>query len=83
MFLLFTIARVQLLHIERRKNGERREQINVCCANKSFLNFSTRNFHYIDCFPHSFFVPSVLFDFFFSSMLSSLNAPASLFKSGS
>lgn len=36
---------------------ERREQINVCCANKSFLNFSTRNFHYIDCFPHSFLHP--------------------------
>lgn len=32
----------------------RREQINVCCTNKSFLNFSTRNFHYIDCFSTSF-----------------------------
>jgi hypothetical protein len=39
-------------HAKSRQRDE--EQINVCCANKSFLNFSTRNFHYIDCFSALF-----------------------------
>lgn len=49
---------VLLLHIASER---RREQINVCCANKSFLNFPTRNFHYIDCFQR--FFPPFHFDF--------------------
>lgn len=58
------------------------EQINVCFANKSFLNISTRDFHYIDCF--SPFFPSFHLSTFPSRPDESTTAPlVALFKSGS